>query len=41
MESSLKYHLSEHSGKFKVKCDLCGKGFHFQPQFEKHVEKHN
>ena len=39
-EIALKYHVSEHTGNYRFKCDHCGKGFNRFPQYEKHVLMH-
>ena len=37
---SLRYHLSEHTGKFRFTCDMCGKQYNIQSQFIKHLESY-
>ena len=38
--TELKYHVSEHTGNYRLKCTSCGKGFNLKSRFEKDVETH-
>ena len=36
----LDYHLSQHTGEYRFKCEKCGQGFNEKPKFQKHVDLH-
>ena len=38
---SLRYHLSEHSGRFRFTCYICSKQYNTQNQYVKHLESHH
>ena len=41
-EDGLGYHMNEHTGNYKYKCDLCGRGFNKPGELKKHhAQKHN
>ena len=37
---NLRYHLSEHTGRFRFTCDTCGKQYNIQNLHVKHLESH-
>ena len=37
---NLQYHMSEHTGKYRFACEMCGKGSNEKSLFLKHGEDH-
>lgn len=40
-DKTLKYHMSEHTGIFRFRCETCGEGFNILDAYRRHCSKHS